>query len=463
MVTISAKTTRKQVPVRGSNQRQAQRHSVFARIGFCLLVAIGLFFFVGSRLGSRSGGHHRRQQEEGEETYQVVDVQQENLQDSSSVEDLDHHDNLLKFDIIGFAKTGTTFLSRRWLNRHPQICMPWDELGTWDIDGIDGEDENEEDLQQRKRNAIRATTRALWNLTKQENDTKATRKTTTAGTAGTADPVVRDKDSVVVGEQNCQWRGFKSPGQVLRPEALKVLSDVWPHAKLIVGVRHPILWFQSMFNYRVRRGTIQLADAKNIDAPMDLLQERACRNNTCTYVGMYHVFLSYLGKTPLESHDELSLFQWQQQLRTRSMAANSAWDRARVQYPPVPNPIFLYDLKQLNAEENDGIFEQLSHDLSRYLQLPSSSTSLPPPIHATTENQSKRNNMSKLNICDSQHDDLRADLVLMGTKSAQWILEYFVHSPDVTVSSPEFFTKQLEHWKYDPCDGVEDGVLDDEG
>lgn len=51
-------------------------------------------------------------------------------------------------------------------------------------------------------------------------------------------------------------RGYKAPRDITNTNALTAFATYFPATKLIIGVRHPVLWFQSFYNYRVRGGTV---------------------------------------------------------------------------------------------------------------------------------------------------------------------------------------------------------------
>jgi hypothetical protein len=51
-------------------------------------------------------------------------------------------------------------------------------------------------------------------------------------------------------------RGYKAPRDITNANALTAFATYFPATKLIIGVRHPVLWFQSFYNYRVRGGTV---------------------------------------------------------------------------------------------------------------------------------------------------------------------------------------------------------------
>jgi hypothetical protein len=43
-------------------------------------------------------------------------------------------------------------------------------------------------------------------------------------------------------------RGYKSPHDIESPTALELIARYWTETRLIVGLRHPVLWFQSFYN-----------------------------------------------------------------------------------------------------------------------------------------------------------------------------------------------------------------------
>ena len=44
-------------------------------------------------------------------------------------------------------------------------------------------------------------------------------------------------------------RGYKAPMDILSPETIDTIAKCWPKTKLIVGLRHPIMWFESYYKY----------------------------------------------------------------------------------------------------------------------------------------------------------------------------------------------------------------------
>lgn len=53
----------------------------------------------------------------------------------------------------------------------------------------------------------------------------------------------------------CHFKqGYKAPNDVRNPVALDALQTYWPQTKLIVGLRHPVKWMESWYNFRHRQG-----------------------------------------------------------------------------------------------------------------------------------------------------------------------------------------------------------------
>ena len=47
-------------------------------------------------------------------------------------------------------------------------------------------------------------------------------------------------------------RGYKSPNDVGNLRAVRIIREYFPKTKLLVGMRHPVLWFESFYNFRIQ-------------------------------------------------------------------------------------------------------------------------------------------------------------------------------------------------------------------
>jgi hypothetical protein len=260
--------------------------------------------------------------------------------------------------------------------------------------------------------------------------------------------------------------GYKSPHDIVDPKVHQALATYFPNTRLIVGVRHPIHWFESFYNYRIREG-------HTLPAIPDLIGKCEVRSKgICTAAALFHVHLSFLGKTPFRvgngSGDEVGIVP----NNISSAEANllSARQRKGAGLPRLPNPIFLYDMQQLadtkNIKSNDYGYDndsssdtnrqrrQFATDMTNFLQLQSPLPLIGEAHNTQAEDHSLLDRVlskSIMDICRPEYDALRAALLQEGTKASIWIREYFLTSPDVTVSSPDYFKELVAQWMVDPC------------
>lgn len=104
--------------------------------------------------------------------------------------------HLLDFAILGHPKTGTTF-TIKWLAAHPEMDLSTEE----DTSLNDGRPAQ---------------------LVQRLYQRDPTRK-----------------------------HGYKYPRDLQSKQSLEAIATHWPHAKLMVGLRHPIRWFESFYNLYV--------------------------------------------------------------------------------------------------------------------------------------------------------------------------------------------------------------------
>ena len=216
-------------------------------------------------------------------------------------------------------------------------------------------------------------------------------------------------------------RGYKAPRDLIISESLHAIDTYWPMTKLIVGLRHPVLWFESFYNFRVHNG-------HKMPPPAALIGKlKRGMVGVATDEAKFHLHLDNLGKTS-HSPDELKLLAWghEKKVGVRRMR----------------NPVFLYEVNQLRDinETRAAIF---SSDLKNYLGLKNDYQ----PI--STKRGPKYN--KAIEICESNHTNLRQELMKNSRESSIWIRKYFLHSPDVRVSSPDHFNALLVSWMVDPC------------
>jgi hypothetical protein len=255
-------------------------------------------------------------------------------------------------------------------------------------------------------------------------------------------------------------RGYKSPNDVEDQRALNKLAQHYPKTKLIVGLRHPVLWFESFYNHRVQNGMI-------MPKLMDVTE--GCQNGyhgVCVGRAGFLGNLVRLGKTPLgydnststknEREAEWGIFSKKEQ---RSLQKDLPVNQVS------PNPIFVYDTSQLkvpnivkDSPETISIMQQ-NHDkfvqsLKAYLGV---SLDFPPMIQRKpgrtdlNATEQARRNALKVDICSDVYQKHRNWLLDAGKRNKEWILGYFVKSPGVVVGNRNHFREILDYYDVDPC------------
>ena len=315
---------------------------------------------------------------------------------------------LLDFAWIGHSKCATT-TQMHWLHNHSQILMYDTEIHSL-TKGRPAE-----------------FVRLLYNLS---SDLRNENNQNHQHPSGPPSPPLRK-------------RGYKAPSDITSPVALQALQKYWPHTRLVVGVRHPVWWFESYINF-VARQLDQHKRRKDIFYNQTAAQA-IVQGWVSTHLADFHVHLGRLGKTPMNDPDEMML------LRGPHPALATEWDalnrdKDQDQHPVLrmDHPVFLYEATQPFSDQSNGDVQYRS-DLQSFLGL----TEPLPPIPLRTDGSP--NYHYAIDLCDTMFDAVRSRLVKSGQASATWILHYFVVQPDVTVSSPTRFAELLQLWSIDPC------------
>jgi hypothetical protein len=229
-------------------------------------------------------------------------------------------------------------------------------------------------------------------------------------------------------------RAYKNPTDVQNLRALRLLREFFPQAKLLIGIRHPILWFQSFYNHRIQNTGVM--------PNPDSLAGACFKNsqNVCGDRSKFHLSLVRLGKTNYTlEHEAFTKREFHGVLKDHP--------------PRSPNPVFLYDTQQLADDDPDRLLT-FRQDLQDFLGL---SHPLPQVTHyspgktlVNATEQAERT-AKKLDICLDQHAQLRHSLLENAQRSAHYIRTYFLQAPDVTVSSPDYFLEIMDSYLQDPC------------
>jgi hypothetical protein len=241
-------------------------------------------------------------------------------------------------------------------------------------------------------------------------------------------------------ESPVRLRGFKSPNDIMDTRPVRIMREYFPQTKLILGLRHPILMIESFYNHRVQNGLNM--------PPMEKLPYSNMGFSQLVTLGRasYHDSLIHLGKTNMTSVAERSLIHY---TKRNDMKRNGI----DASYPKSPNPIYLYDTAQL-SDTNDTRITRVLRDIENFLGL---TQPLDPPLHFSpgkkqADEKQRIVDSKKAHICEDRYKELRGQLLGIGKAAQEWILTYFLESPDVYVSNPEHFRSILEGYQRDPCE-----------
>ena len=148
---------------------------------------------------------------------------------------------LLDFAIIAHSKCMTGSM-RDWLSNRQDIAMPPREAHYL-----------------RLRGQADTMIRTLYDLAKEQIEATQTQQVVSGPnrTNNTATNSTITSTILPIQQQEEQplqhlrlMRGYKSPGDLRSPRSMKNLVQYFPTTKLIIGIRHPILWLQSHYNYK---------------------------------------------------------------------------------------------------------------------------------------------------------------------------------------------------------------------
>lgn len=309
----------------------------------------------------------------------------------------------LDFAIIGFAKTGTTFLHDILAN-HSQVIMHDDEF--W------GDQE-----------ALRKWLNTTTVIVKQHNNNNSS-----------LDEAHRGEQSQP--NNNKRRRGIKCPRIVKETARLDQL--LVNTSRVIVGVRHPVHWFESLYNYRIW----QKHQEKRHNQKRSL---QVLHNNRTDWLGLstgaarFDLYLKQLGKVPLSS-DELE--------RVKSIHKVYGVMNSTVHHEQQPMKVLLYTIEQIK-DDNKQRRLHFQQTLQQFLDLDTPLQDLASEAKVNVNNFEHSEN---INICEEQYRNIRNTLVWQGKHASEWIRNEFMKSEDVVVSDVEFMNEVLEKWGDDPCE-----------
>ena len=226
-------------------------------------------------------------------------------------------------------------------------------------------------------------------------------------------------------------RAIKCPTSIWDARGLVKLSTIQNDLKLIVGVRHPVSWFQSYYNYRVT----EMHDKKVVikpPPPENLIGSNNWKG-VSTDGARFELGLMQLGKIELEHKD----------LMTLAKAGRRIF--------PSKFKVFLYSIEQLE-DDNEARSKAFRYDLQKFLGLKNEIESIPRSNVNHFVGESKH--PETVNICEAMYEKLRSILVKGGIKTNRWIRSEFIHHMDVTIGGKNHFLRLIDTWESDPCQAL---------
>ena len=225
----------------------------------------------------------------------------------------------------------------------------------------------------------------------------------------------------------------------------------WPDAKLIVGIRHPVRWFESLYNFRLQN----LSPNNTMPDPLQLIGkcQRGSRN-TCTDKGNFAYSLMKLGKQNFPRSRPPTQLEEQIIGGPKRFASRGWYNVSAVRV--TPNPVFLFELDQL-ADSDPTRSRQFRTDLERFMGFQHQLSDLvhyKPGKDWSDESIQKVKDGQKIDICRDEYEPVRRRLMELSRMNSQWIRSVFLQSPTVHVSSRKHLVDDIltRRWMRDPCD-----------
>jgi len=224
--------------------------------------------------------------------------------------------------------------------------------------------------------------------------------------------------------------GIKWPTALEHPSVIRNLIEVdkrHRNTKIIIGMRHPVKWFESFYNYRLLNYTMPPAN-KLIGGRE--IHVRGVR----TGLAQYEKYFMQFGKVDL-TKDELGMLH------------NHKPDTTLLS---TPNKIFLYTIEQFK-DKNVTRANKFFNDLASFMKLEETITLEMMPKSNVYDDKTKDDILEdrRFKICDDENKEVRKVLVENGKVTANWFQSRL--SKEVDIGGREHFFALLETWKEDPC------------
>lgn len=224
-------------------------------------------------------------------------------------------------------------------------------------------------------------------------------------------------------------RAIKCPTGIRNARSIERIQNHSPNARFIIGIRHPVTFLQSYYNYRIT----EIYD-KNSTETIPTLESMVGQKEwkgVSSDLARFDLYLKQLGKTNM-SMPELQDFVGRPHMAVR----------------PNTFKVFLYSLDQMK-DKDEKRSRAFREEVRNFLQLDSP---LPPFGHENINNfVGEYAHPETVDICDSRYDGVRDVLVGHGRTMERWVRKEFIKSADVTVANEKHFLETIRSYGSDPC------------
>ena len=226
--------------------------------------------------------------------------------------------------------------------------------------------------------------------------------------------------------------GFKSPEILMSDEYISNMERYFPTTDFIVSTRHPVLHFESMYNFKFRSQKFSGVRPDPLTLIGDCLHDDPDERfgnvrGVCTIKSFFHYGLSRIMITPMNTREEMELLDY------------NDWTR----HPGYVGNVFITELGQI-GDVNITRKAEYTNGLESFLRLTPNSLFWKP-------RNGNRTKERFIDICDERFSPLRGLLIDAGLKASKWIRLYLLDSPRVFVSNREHFLQLINQWQFDPC------------
>ena len=223
------------------------------------------------------------------------------------------------------------------------------------------------------------------------------------------------------------------------------LSLHLPKTLIIIGIRHPVKFFESFWhmitdnNLRQRNSSpYDTIDYRSKNEKKYVEYECGYRQLVCTAKTRFHIPLARAGKTALDEKER------------ELLAPDDIDGGMKLVNHQIKNPIFIYELSEIKSDD-------MWDTLAKLLQVPYIRHDKHQGNNTARHIEKKKWAGTRLNFCDAEYDDFRAYLMPHAYNMSSWFCNYLVPAAkdeniNVYMTDPDRFCDLVRSYVEDPCD-----------